>query len=65
MPSSLGSKNKPCNQDAISNLCTPLAASLASSSSLKIEVIHFSEMSVTFYQITWCHIPEDGIRIKS
>jgi hypothetical protein len=29
------------------------------SSGSKMEADCFSEMSVNFYQITWCHIPED------
>jgi hypothetical protein len=53
LPPSSGSKSKPSKERS-------LLVCLASSSSLKIEAIHFSETSENFYH-QWCHIPENSI----
>lgn len=54
MPPSSSLKNKPRKQQGYS----------ACSLTLMMEVVHYSEMSVNFYNSIWHHMPEDSTHHK-
>jgi hypothetical protein len=49
---------------ALLAVCILLVACLAYFSTLKMDAVYSSEMSVNFYQTTWHHIPEDSTLLK-